>query len=100
MSDAAFRERLPRADRWSQPTCANPPTEAGAQRYGHRYANLDGRRFGCAEPLLLFATGIMEAVPAHAMSITCMPLYGHAVYNTMCIVYHDDGSVERFFVRP
>jgi hypothetical protein len=28
------------------------------------------------------------------------PLYGHAVYDTMCIVYHDDGSVERFFVRP
>ena len=42
----------------------------------------------------------MEAVPAHAMSITCMPLYGHATYDTMCIVYHDDGSVERFFVRP
>ena len=51
-------------------------------------------------PLLFLGAGIMEAVPAHAMSITCMPLYGHATYDTMCIVYHDDGSVERFFVRP
>ena len=51
-------------------------------------------------PLLLLAAGIMEPVPAHAMSITCMPLYGHTVYDTMCIVYHDDGSVERFFVEP
>jgi len=27
-------------------------------------------------------------------------VYGHAVYDTMRIVYHDDGSAERFFVRP
>ena len=51
-------------------------------------------------PLFFAAGAYLEAAPAHAMSITCMPLHGHAFYETMCIVYHDDGSVERFFVEP
>ena len=46
------------------------------------------------------AAGYAQNAPAHAMSITCMPVYWHAYYDTMCIVYHDDGSVERFFVEP
>jgi hypothetical protein len=51
-------------------------------------------------PLFFAAGAYLEAAPAHAMSITCMPFHGHAYYVTMCIVYHDDGSVERFFVEP
>jgi hypothetical protein len=51
-------------------------------------------------PLFFAAGAYLEAAPAHAMSITCMPFHGHAYYDTMCIVYHDDGSVERFFVEP
>lgn len=50
-------------------------------------------------PFLVFATGVVADAPAQAMSIRCMPLHGHDVYTTMCIVYHDDGSVEHFFVR-
>jgi hypothetical protein len=51
-------------------------------------------------PLLFTACAYYVNPSAHAMSITCMPFYGHAYYDTMCIVYHDDGSVERFFVEP
>lgn len=51
-------------------------------------------------PLFFAAGTYLENATAHAMSITCMPLHGHAYYDTMCIVYHDDGSVERFFVEP
>lgn len=51
-------------------------------------------------PLMFVATGYVQEASAYAMSITCMPVYWHAYYDTMCIVYHDDGSVERFFVEP
>lgn len=33
------------------------------------------------------------------MSIHCVHIEWNAVYDTMCLVYHEDGSVERFFVR-
>ena len=51
-------------------------------------------------PLFFAAGAYLDAAPAHAMSITRMPVYWHAYYDTMCIVYHDDGSMERFFVEP
>jgi hypothetical protein len=50
-------------------------------------------------PLLFLATGALQSAPAQAMTIQCMPFYLNADYDTMCIVYHDDGASERFFVR-
>ena len=52
-----------------------------------------------AAPLLFVATGVLQAVPAQAMTIQCMPFHLNAEFDTLCIVYHDDGASERFFVR-
>ena len=54
-------------------------------------------------PLLFMATGSTEQARAdpllNPMSIHCVHIEWSAEYDTMCLVYHENGSVERFFVR-
>ena len=55
-------------------------------------------------PMVFMATtGFAEEARADPllgpMSIHCVHIEWNAVYDTMCLVYHEDGSVERFFVR-
>ena len=54
-------------------------------------------------PVMFMATGFVEEARAdpllNPMSIHCVHIEWSADYDTMCLVYHEDGSVERFFVR-